>query len=100
MTCLTRNISSHICIILLAVFLVMLCSRTYENDTANGMSVKEPRSDPKTLKTTSPRIISPNFIPSQIFTGAKVGFVFKTDDGTTGYYKDIPMTSGKRTTLT
>ncbi|EFJ43428.1 hypothetical protein VOLCADRAFT_106858 [Volvox carteri f. nagariensis] len=32
-----------------------------------------------------------DFIPSDSFTGARAGYVFKKDDAGIGYYKDIPL---------
>ena len=31
----------------------------------------------------------PSFIKKNKFEGAKIGYVFKTENGITGYYKDI-----------
>lgn len=40
------------------------------------------------LKPLTHNSFIPSFIPSSTFCGAKHGYVFKTNDGHTGYYLD------------
>ena len=47
------------------------------------------RASHKKKESTCKNIPSLTYIPSNTFVGEKKGYVFKTDQGNTGYYRDV-----------
>lgn len=74
---------NHIVILIIVVAVIFLLLFTQSSSNVKCMNIRA-------MKSTSEytREKHQEFIQSDTFNGAKEGYVFKTDDGKTGYYKD------------
>uniref|UniRef100_A0A383VE08 Uncharacterized protein n=1 Tax=Tetradesmus obliquus TaxID=3088 RepID=A0A383VE08_TETOB len=62
-----------------------------EQPSAASTDASEAAADVPPPPATSKQADDPDFQPSTSFSGAREGFVFKTGEQGTGYYKDAPL---------